>query len=41
MVFQSYNLFPHMTVLDNITLAPIRVHRRAGRRGARRRRWSG
>ena len=21
-VFQSYNLFPHMTVLDNITLAP-------------------
>ncbi|HET6533431.1 MAG TPA: amino acid ABC transporter ATP-binding protein [Actinoplanes sp.] len=28
MVFQSYNLFPHMTVLDNITLAPVRVHRR-------------
>jgi polar amino acid transport system ATP-binding protein len=28
MVFQSYNLFPHMTVLDNITLAPTRVHRR-------------
>jgi polar amino acid transport system ATP-binding protein len=26
-VFQSYNLFPHMTVLDNITLAPRRVHR--------------
>ena len=24
-VFQSYNLFPHMTVLENITLAPIRV----------------
>ena len=24
-VFQSYNLFPHMTVLDNIMLAPIRV----------------
>jgi polar amino acid transport system ATP-binding protein len=24
-VFQSYNLFPHMTVLDNITAAPIRV----------------
>ncbi len=22
MVFQSFNLFPHMTVLDNITLAP-------------------
>lgn len=29
MVFQSYNLFPHMTVLGNITLAPMRVHRRA------------
>jgi polar amino acid transport system ATP-binding protein len=28
LVFQSYNLFPHMTVLDNITLAPIRVHKR-------------
>ncbi|MFF3866655.1 amino acid ABC transporter ATP-binding protein [Micromonospora sp. NPDC001898] len=29
MVFQSYNLFPHLSVLDNITLAPVRVHRRA------------
>jgi polar amino acid transport system ATP-binding protein len=29
MVFQSYNLFPHMTVLQNITLAPTRVHKRA------------
>ncbi|GLX01056.1 amino acid ABC transporter ATP-binding protein [Microtetraspora sp. NBRC 16547] len=27
MVFQSYNLFPHMTVLDNITLAPRKVHK--------------
>ncbi|MFB9235573.1 amino acid ABC transporter ATP-binding protein [Plantactinospora siamensis] len=27
-VFQSYNLFPHLSVLDNITLAPRRVHRR-------------
>ncbi|QYC45999.1 Glutamine transport ATP-binding protein GlnQ [Nonomuraea coxensis DSM 45129] len=26
-VFQSFNLFPHMTVLDNITLAPRQVHR--------------
>ncbi|QHE90889.1 ATP-binding cassette domain-containing protein [Pandoraea fibrosis] len=24
-VFQGYNLFPHMTVLENVTLAPIRV----------------
>ncbi|MEV4483828.1 amino acid ABC transporter ATP-binding protein [Micromonospora coxensis] len=29
MVFQSYNLFPHLTVLQNVTLAPRRVHRRA------------
>ncbi|NUT92131.1 MAG: amino acid ABC transporter ATP-binding protein [Saccharothrix sp.] len=26
-VFQAFNLFPHMTVLDNITLAPRVVHR--------------
>ena len=26
MVFQAYNLFPHLTVLDNITLAPRIVH---------------
>ena len=25
MVFQSFNLFPHMTVMDNLTLAPIKV----------------
>jgi polar amino acid transport system ATP-binding protein len=26
MVFQAYNLFPHMSVLDNLTLAPRKVH---------------
>jgi polar amino acid transport system ATP-binding protein len=26
-VFQAFNLFPHLSVLDNITLAPVRVHR--------------
>jgi polar amino acid transport system ATP-binding protein len=26
-VFQSFNLFPHMTVLENVTLAPLRVLR--------------
>ena len=25
MVFQSYNLYPHKTVLENVTLAPVRV----------------
>jgi polar amino acid transport system ATP-binding protein len=29
MVFQSFNLFPHMTVLDNVTLAPRVVFRRS------------
>ena len=27
MVFQQFNLFPHMTVLQNITLAPIQVRK--------------
>ncbi|WP_439591657.1 amino acid ABC transporter ATP-binding protein [Microbacterium sp.] len=33
MVFQSYNLFPHMSVLDNVTLAS-RVVRRESKRDA-------
>jgi polar amino acid transport system ATP-binding protein len=31
MVFQSFNLFPHMTVLENIKLAPMKVKRMASR----------
>ena len=27
MVFQQFNLFPHLTVMQNITLAPIRVRK--------------
>ena len=34
LVFQAYNLFPHLSVLDNVTLAPRHVHGR-GRRVAR------
>lgn len=29
MVFQSYDLFPHLTVLDNITLAPIKAQKKS------------
>ncbi len=29
MVFQSYDLFPHLTILQNITLAPIKVKKRS------------
>lgn len=28
MVFQSYDLFPHKTILENITLAPMKVQKR-------------
>jgi polar amino acid transport system ATP-binding protein len=29
MVFQQFNLFPHLTVLDNVVLAPVRAQREA------------
>ncbi|MEM9580599.1 MAG: amino acid ABC transporter ATP-binding protein [Pseudomonadota bacterium] len=29
MVFQSYNLFPHMTAAENVMLAPRRIHKRS------------
>jgi polar amino acid transport system ATP-binding protein len=38
LVFQAFNLFPHMTVLENVTLAPVRAHgtpRREARERAR------
>jgi polar amino acid transport system ATP-binding protein len=31
-VFQAYNLFPHMTVLQNVTLAPVKTGRVGSRR---------
>lgn len=27
-ISQSYELFPHLTVIDNITLAPVKVQKR-------------
>lgn len=35
MVFQSYNLFPHLTVLENLTLAPKWVRRTSNRDSTR------
>ena len=32
MVFQHFNLFPHMTVLKNMTLAPMKLLKKPGRR---------
>jgi len=30
MVFQHFNLFPHMTILDNMTLAPVKLLKKGG-----------
>ncbi len=35
MVFQSFNLFPHLTVLENLILAPVRVLKRDPREARR------
>ena len=35
MVFQQFNLFPHLSILDNCTLAPIWVKKNAKKRGRR------
>jgi len=29
MVFQQFNLYPHMTVLKNLTLAPLKLHKKS------------
>ena len=44
MVFQSFNLFAHKTVLENLMLAPVKVRRTQegrGRRGAPANSWTG
>ena len=39
MVFQSFNLFPHLTVMQNITLAQIWVRKRIGQK-LKKKQWS-
>ena len=39
MVFQSFNLFPHITVLQNVTLAPIWVRKKV-EANLKRKQWS-
>jgi ABC-type polar amino acid transport system ATPase subunit len=36
LVFQNFNLFPHMTVLDNISIAPIKIRGMSKREAERR-----
>ena len=38
MVFQQFNLFPHRTVLENITMSPIKV-KKVNEKLRRKRRW--
>ncbi len=35
MVFQSFNLFAHKTILENVTLAPMKVRKKSKDRGPR------
>ena len=37
MVFQQFNLFPHLSILENLTLGPVRA--RGHRAGKRRASW--
>lgn len=37
MVFQQFNLFPHLTVIQNVTLAPIWARKRSKRRSSKHR----
>ena len=39
MVFQAYNLFPHLRVIDNVTLAPRLVHKTSPAQAREPRRW--
>ena len=39
MVFQHFNLFPHLTILENVTLAPIR-HKMMSEEEAKKEPWS-
>ena len=40
MVFQQFNLYPHMTALQNIIEAPIGVHRQSRKEATELRRWN-